>query len=379
MTRILFVDDETRILDGLRRLLWQRRGVWDMEFAAGPAAALAALRNGVFDILVTDMRMPEMDGASLLEIAMREWPCTARLVLSGQTEHSAAERVARVAHQFISKPCDPKELIGAIERLESNLRLVPDEATRRVLGQVVTVPSPLRIYDELAGVLAEPAPLPRLAALVRRDPGLAATVLHLVDTTFFGRGHAGPRIEAALGALGTGPIRSVVLGGRAVNAAAVRAIGDVVSLEDEARHAQLTAVIARAIAPPDVDRFVASKAGLLHDVGRLVSAAWLKDLPALTHDVVGGYLLGLWGLRPELVAAVSHHHHPDRADASHTSLVATVHVADLLAGEIAPIEHRVPDEGEFDAAAVQQIGGWQLFPKWREAARAAAAEVAIAA
>jgi DNA-binding NarL/FixJ family response regulator len=376
--RILFVDDEARILDGLRRMLWSRRNEWTMEFATGGAAALAALRAAPFDVVVTDMRMPEMDGAALLEVVNHEWPATARVVLSGQTEHAAAERAARVAHQFVSKPCEPAELASTLARLASDHRLVPDHAVRHVLGHVLTVPSPPVVYGELARALGEAAPLSRVAALVRRDPGLTATVLRLVDTTFFGRGGTSPRMESALGTLGPGPLRSVVLAGQSANAQAVAAIGDALSLDDEARHARLTAAVARALAPPGIDPHVASKAGLLYNVGRLVSAAFLQSYPGVPHGDVGGYLLGLWGLRRDVVAAVAHRDQPDRADDADAALVATVHVADVLAVGLSGVR-RTPASPEIHPWCVERIGGAHLLPVWRAKASAAAADLTAAA
>ena len=60
------------------------RGEWHMEFASSAAAALEILAEGPFDAVVTDMRMPGMDGAALLEEVKRRHPHMVRIVLSGQ-------------------------------------------------------------------------------------------------------------------------------------------------------------------------------------------------------------------------------------------------------------------------------------------------------
>ena len=66
MKRILFVDDESMVLDGLRRMLRGMRNEWEMEFAASGHEALKILDSKQFDVIVTDMRMPGMDGCQLL-------------------------------------------------------------------------------------------------------------------------------------------------------------------------------------------------------------------------------------------------------------------------------------------------------------------------
>ena len=64
--RILFVDDEVNLLLGLRRMLRSQRDVWEVDFAEGGEEALAKLAEQPFDVLVSDMRMPGMDGAAFL-------------------------------------------------------------------------------------------------------------------------------------------------------------------------------------------------------------------------------------------------------------------------------------------------------------------------
>jgi YesN/AraC family two-component response regulator len=86
MKRILFVDDESRVLDGLRRMLYAQRQRWEMEFALGGEAALEACEKGAFDVVVSDMRMPGMDGATLLGHIRDRYPSSARVILSGFSE-----------------------------------------------------------------------------------------------------------------------------------------------------------------------------------------------------------------------------------------------------------------------------------------------------
>src|SRR5208337_5359055 len=82
--RILFVDDEQSVLDGLEDLLVRYRHRWEMVFVTGAAAALDQMRKKPFDVIVTDIRMPGMDGAALLRLVSEKYPGTVRIVLSGQ-------------------------------------------------------------------------------------------------------------------------------------------------------------------------------------------------------------------------------------------------------------------------------------------------------
>jgi YesN/AraC family two-component response regulator len=104
MKRILFVDDEASILDGLRRVLRPMSSEWEMAFAPSGDAALLLLETSSFDVIVTDMRMPGMDGAALLEIVRDKYPGMLRILLSGCTELQASLRAVPVATSFCKSP-----------------------------------------------------------------------------------------------------------------------------------------------------------------------------------------------------------------------------------------------------------------------------------
>src|SRR6185369_4538284 len=129
--RILFVDDELNVLAGLRDSLRRHRREWDMVFAPGGPEALAELRQKTFDVIVSDMRMPAMDGAALLEQVRAEFPEVARIILSGHAERNAVLRALPVAQQFLSKPCDAHVLEGVLKRIYAIQNLLPNPAHRR--------------------------------------------------------------------------------------------------------------------------------------------------------------------------------------------------------------------------------------------------------
>src|SRR5262245_52893843 len=103
MRRILFVDDEPRLLDGLRRSLRPLRQEWAMEFVSTGKAALEILAQSGFDVIVSDLRMPEMDGSQLLTEVRRRFPRMVRILLTGETERESVVLGLRVAHQRLTK------------------------------------------------------------------------------------------------------------------------------------------------------------------------------------------------------------------------------------------------------------------------------------
>ena len=84
---ILFVDDEVKLLQGLRRYLRPMRNQWHMTFLSNGKDALAFLEDNAVDVVVSDMRMPEMTGSELLSQISHLYPDIVRIMLSGYTEN----------------------------------------------------------------------------------------------------------------------------------------------------------------------------------------------------------------------------------------------------------------------------------------------------
>jgi len=120
MKRILFVDDEPELLESLERLLHPMRDRWEMVFARGGVEALAWLETKPFDVLVTDVRMPRLDGVRLLRWAKAKFPEMVRIVLSGYFEREMALGAAGAAHRYLVKPIDTDRLREAIESTDGN-------------------------------------------------------------------------------------------------------------------------------------------------------------------------------------------------------------------------------------------------------------------
>ncbi|CAA6603204.1 Response regulator containing a CheY-like receiver domain and an HTH DNA-binding domain (fragment) [Rhodospirillaceae bacterium LM-1] len=116
LVRILFVDDEPNILSGLKRLMRNMRDQWDMSFCSSAPEALAAFEKSPFDVIVSDMRMPGMDGAQLLELIREKYPGTIRVILSGYADSESVLRTVGPAHIYLAKPCDQHLLQEAIVR-----------------------------------------------------------------------------------------------------------------------------------------------------------------------------------------------------------------------------------------------------------------------
>ena len=123
---ILFVDDQPLILRGIRRMLRDMRQIWDLHFVESGTDALKFLREHGADVIISDMRMPVMDGAALLKLVRYRNPQTVRMVLSGFSEKETLMSSAPFIHQYLSKPIDSDQIKRVIEDSMERLSHVED-------------------------------------------------------------------------------------------------------------------------------------------------------------------------------------------------------------------------------------------------------------
>ncbi len=357
--RILFVDDEPNVLAGLRRMLRPMRGEWQMTFAGSGREALEVLAREPHDVVVTDMRMPGMDGAELLSEVRRLYPDMVRIVLTGHCERSAALRSVETAHQQLSKPCDPDQLRDAVRRACALHELLADGGLRKLVSRLSTLPSLPQVYVEIVEALKSPdTTIEQIGEIIARDVGMTAKVLQLVNSAFFGlRRHVADPTRA-VSLLGIDTIKALVLSLHIFNQIDQDCVARF-RLDTLWHHSVATGALAKRLATwleAETElRDHALLAGLLHDAGKLVLAAnlaseyqraielarkdgvpmWQAELRVLnaSHAEVGAYLLGLWGLPDVVVEAVAFHHRPAECLVPDLTPLLLVHVADTLIGE----------------------------------------------
>ncbi|MET0793609.1 MAG: HDOD domain-containing protein [Polyangiaceae bacterium] len=334
--RVLFVDDEPRVLEALERSLFQLDVEWEASFANSGPAAVLELERADYDVIVSDMRMPGMDGAALLGHAREKHPHVARIVLSGQTDEAAAVRAARVAHQFLVKPCSAATLRRVIERTLELSAWLSDETLRAKIGQVERLPSTPRLFAELSQLLDDEATtIDSVVAVVRQDPAMSSKLLQVVNSSFFAASSNVSDVRTAVLRLGLKTIRNLALGIGAFDAVGALATS-AISVEKLQQRSLRIARLASRIAVGREDPDAAFMAGLTCDVGELVVTDPAPAEPGdpeqrrITHAEVGAFLLGLWGLPFPIVEAVSHHHHPDRNPYDRFGLPQIVWLASCL-------------------------------------------------
>jgi len=389
--RLLFVDDEPMVLEGLRRALHSMREEWHPSFVTSGAEALEALDREPYDAVITDMRMPGMDGAELLEQVKCRHPEVVRVVLSGQSSREAVLRSVSPAHQYLSKPCDLQELTLRLAQVFGTRDLLKNPAIKAVVSGLKSIPSLPVLYDELMAELQrDETSMSNVAAIISKDVGMTAKILQLANSAFIGlRCHVSSPTQAVC-MIGTEMLRALVLSVHIFSQFEGRSLA-ATTLEDLWEHSMQVASLAQRIAAAEncpklmVDE--SFTAGLLHDVGK---AMLLSEMPqqygdilqqiatrpetdprivenenlGCTHADVGAYLLGIWGLPSQLLQAVAFHDHPGDSLELRFSPLAAVHCADAIASatDKSPINQDI----QLDEAYLSALGLEQKPSLWRE-------------
>jgi HD-like signal output (HDOD) protein/CheY-like chemotaxis protein len=369
-----------------------------MEFAPSGAAALECMSHVPFDAVVTDMRMPKMSGAQLLEQVRLYYPQTIRFVLSGQSDQESILRTVSPAHQYLAKPCAIDELRQRLSQALALRDLLENPTLKELVSQIKTLPCIPALYHQLLEKLELPTcSVADVGLVMERDMAMSSKVLQLVNSAFFGLGHHISNPAQAVFMLGTETVKSLVL---SIGIFSQFPAGNASQRDIDWlwNHSISTSRMSQKIAQLEkmdkqtIDDCFA--AGLLHDVGELILmtqkgfqwetikqmaeaesiTVWNAEYKLLgcSHAELGAYLLGIWGLPSAIVEAVAWHHNPSASPVAQLSPLAVVHMADCIHASSDP--SKIYDHGDIDSGFLARCGLRDREEQWTDACRAAFGE-----
>lgn len=310
---VLFVDDEPKMLRAIERSLSSLHDDWHMYFSQSAEQAWKVLERESIDVVVSDMQMPDTDGADFLAAVSRRAPEVARLILSGFNNEDASVRSTASAHRFLAKPISGNELAQEIMTAALGAE---DDFGRNIINSMNRLPTPSLVKASLLEALSESdVVVADVLSIVKADPALTAKVLQLGNSAFFGEHTVTHDVTACLRKLGIDTlnylaetqnlVESSDMGGGATDAL-------IAEIQD---HATASGDTAGTLAIGDPD--LAYLGGLLHVTGRLIYAHHgVGVTPAAvghgcaddTNRDLGTMLLTLWGLPATVVQAARDFH-----------------------------------------------------------------------
>jgi HD-like signal output (HDOD) protein/ActR/RegA family two-component response regulator len=347
--KVMFVDDEIMILNGFKRAFFKNE--WQIYLADSADKALKILEKQPIDFIISDMRMPGMNGAEFLEKVAALYPQSVRIILSGHSDEEAAKRATFVAHQWFSKPCNPKGLEKVINHIADIRNSLPNPSVRNTVGQIKSLPTPPKVFMRLSALLNEKSlSMEQVSDVISEEPSLIAKILQITNTSFFVNARHVESINEAITRLGIDLVCSVVM--------AAEAYSNVeetpgYSIVDEQNHCLSTARFAASMVEPSL-RKETILVGLLHNIGKCILSkispesmdAYIKQrvigggnidleqkLFMADHTQLAGYLLHLWNFSYSLIENIVLHHQPVKLMEKSFGSGAAVYVASRIIRE----------------------------------------------
>jgi putative nucleotidyltransferase with HDIG domain len=286
---LLLVDDEPSILSALRRLF--RPQGYRILTAEGGAAGLAIMEGEAVNLVISDMRMPEMDGATFLKQVRERWPQTKRILLTGYADITSTVSAINEGeiYRYIAKPWDDKEMLAVVREACEHQRL--EQENRRLTELTQAQNEALKTLN---------ASLEQKVAERTAELSQALTFVEQAHGELKKSFMTSVQVFAGLIELRSGPLGKQLAGhGRRV--------------------AELARSLARHLGLAESDAQNILLAGLLHDIGKLGLPDELLGRPfnmlsaehraqVMKHPVVGqNILLGIERFK-EAAVLVRHHH-----------------------------------------------------------------------
>lgn len=355
---VMFVDDENFILKSLKRLM--KRQEFNSVYMNSGKEALEYLESNSVDLIVTDIRMPDMDGFELLSIVKEKYPKILRVALSGFTESKTIYKLIEknVAKIYLFKPWDNFELKKNINRILEFEDILTDYKLLELINNIDSLPVLPKLYQDIKRLMDADASIEEIGKVVEMDQGISSKVLRLANSAFYGR-KTGNITEAIMG-IGFNNLKNMVLASSIFSGSKT----EMEYLDRMWQHAintnKLTLMIYEKLLDKKMPTIYGS-AGLLHDIGKVIlhlfySESYTEivknadsednnlinlelDAYNVTHQEVGAYLMNWWELPHAYVETAMYHHRPSDERVVNYELVAVVHLANYYSLKTVDLEN----------------------------------------
>ena len=336
MRKIIFVDNDRKVIQRLKKQLYPMRFEWEMEFVRSGKDALKIMKNSSVDAVVSDLHLPEMDGVKFFDTVMELYPGTVRIVYSDNSDKALSMESVKCTHQFLLKQSNAETIKYTIERTCKLQDLLKNKKLIDTVSGIRNLPSLPKLYDLITKEMQSSDPsIIKVGNLISQDVSLSAKILQLVNSAYYSlpRKIIDPRQATIY--LGTEIVKAIVLTNHVFSTYSDEAELLGFNIAEMWRHSLMVSVLAAEIARAELAESSeieeALIAGMLHDIGKLILLKVpdkYKEVVSFvdytgsdfvdaeyavvktSHAELGAYLLGLWGIPDSIVEIVAFHHKP---------------------------------------------------------------------
>ncbi|WP_158091170.1 response regulator [Thalassospira mesophila] len=391
---IIFVDDDPNVLSGLRRRVRVKRPNWRLQFCDNGEEVLGLLqsRHSV-DVIVSDMRMPIMDGAELFRKVARLYPEIGRILLSGYADGHANLLGTSATHHFLMKPCDDQSIINAIERaliLRSYLR------DPYLLGVMSCLPGHYlwpTAFRNLQTALYHEGPVSEdtLALYAMDHPECVAFVQHYAEREGLVAENSTNTLHHLFTVLGVESVKALAL------LFEIYGKGDLATAKDdpELSRALIMAEIAARLGRRENSEFenidaIRAAAMLAHVGSKLIETVLPNqsmtarhiadknqcdiisaeiDVMGISHAGLSACMAALWSFTHEIIEDIAFHHRPESAPTGRSATLAIVYAAQHFAREYGRSGRLVHEKYPISERYLASVGIGEKWASWSNIAR----------
>jgi HD-like signal output (HDOD) protein len=390
--RILFVEDNLLLRQMYLMMMEGEDARWEVRVAADAREALRLMEQAPFEIVVSDLRMPGMNGIELMGVVRQLYPRSSRIIASGLNDQAEIARSLDSTHQFLAKPFEAKTLKATLSRLGRLDAYLKEEKLQALVGQMRVVPSFPSVYHEIMKELGREDPsIDLLAKIITQDPSMTAKLLQIANSAAGGRATKAADPFEAVQFVGLSSVRSLALSAhifRTFEHLNLKEFSITALWDHTVRSGFIAQCVMQLEHSDPAETEEAHIAGMLHDLGKLMLAdsmpeRFQKSLALASehrltsekaelevfgadHAGVAGYLLSLWGLPVTMVEAVAFHHRPASSDHLKFGPLTAVHVADVLEHQLSTQSSPYPPP-DFDRSYLDKVGVQDRIESWRAA------------
>ncbi|WP_425448884.1 HDOD domain-containing protein [Dethiothermospora halolimnae] len=344
---ILIVDDEKQILRSLNRLFLDTNYI--IHLANGGKEALEILDRQDMDMIITDIRMPLMDGYQLLKEVKKGFPSVLRVALSGYTDNDKILRAleGNLAKLYMFKPWDNEKLLDTIKKIFELEDILKDKHILTTINNLDQLPTIPNLHNEVCKLIENDADIDSIAKKIEEDQSISSRLLRISNSAFW-KVKTGS-IKSAIMYIGLLSTKNIVISNSLYSLKSVNGF-----IEDLLwKQVNITNKLLLFLYDNIFDEKIPETyrtAGLLHNIGvSVLLANYKKDYTEIigllksnnekgalelernkfgvTHQEIGGYLLNWWELPYPMVEGALFHHDPLNENIIHRELVILVYLA----------------------------------------------------
>lgn len=370
---ILCIDDEMSVLKTLQRVLMP--SVENILLAQTSREALDLVQQYPVDVVLCDMRMPEMDGYETLQAIRKISPRTSRVILSGYTTKEVMLKAVLdgTASVYVQKPCKTEDLQSLLLHLLAIRKELDQDGLQDLFNRINGLPALPRLYQQVLVMIANDRSIPDITEMIEREPAYTTRILHVANSAIHGVSIGS--LRQAILYLGLSTVKNIILTCEIFSNLQGQKNGPY-GVEALWIHSNLCNLAVSTLYRMRYDKPVGddiASLGLLHDIGKFLLIKYFPDAcreierrlendPTLcvwdeeqrvlgaSHAELGGLLLDWWNIPAAIIEGCLFHHNPLDPRVHNRAWISLLRIADHLAWRAQGETSIVPSGEELNMA-----------------------------